>query len=104
MTLPLLEKVRHAWREGGRAGEPRLVALTYFSLGADAEAGSRAYLKDYYGFVGSYADAIADGAPRTEVAIRDTVKAYTDAGFTELYFDPTVDTLDQIDRLADLVL
>ncbi|MGH3648951.1 MAG: LLM class flavin-dependent oxidoreductase [Micromonosporaceae bacterium] len=104
MSAPQVRKVRDAWREAGRGGEPRLVALTYFSLGADAEDGSRAYLQDYYAFTGPYADRIADGALRTEQAIRDAVRAYADAGFTELYFDPTVDSLDQVDRLADLVL
>jgi hypothetical protein len=36
--------------------------------------------------------------------VRDMAKAFEDAGFTEMYFDPTVARLDQIDRLADAVL
>ena len=36
--------------------------------------------------------------------LRDVAKGFEDAGFTELYFDPTVATLDQIDRLAAAVL
>jgi hypothetical protein len=31
-------------------------------------------------------------------------KGFEDAGFTELYFDPTVARVDQVDRLADAVL
>jgi alkanesulfonate monooxygenase SsuD/methylene tetrahydromethanopterin reductase-like flavin-dependent oxidoreductase (luciferase family) len=103
-AAPLIERVRTAWRDAGRQGEPRLAALTYFSLGSDAEEDSRQYLRDYYGFLGEYADVIAEGALRSETAIRDAVRAFEDAGVTELYFDPTKASLDQIDRLADLVL
>ena len=47
---------------------------------------------------------IANGALRSVSQVTDAVKAFEDAGFTELYFDPTVAKLDQIDRLADAVL
>jgi alkanesulfonate monooxygenase SsuD/methylene tetrahydromethanopterin reductase-like flavin-dependent oxidoreductase (luciferase family) len=98
------EQVRAAWKEAGRSGEPRLAALTYFSIGDDAEEASRAYLHDYYGFLGPYADQIAEGALRTPEAIRDVVAGFADAGCTELYFDPTTSSVDQVDRLAELVL
>jgi alkanesulfonate monooxygenase SsuD/methylene tetrahydromethanopterin reductase-like flavin-dependent oxidoreductase (luciferase family) len=97
-------KVRTAWAEAGRPGEPRLAALTYFSLGTDAEDASRAYLRDYYGFLGPYADQIAEMALRSPEAIRGAVSAFADAGCTELYFDPTVSSPDQVDRLADVVM
>ena len=89
---------------GARAGEPRLAALAYFSLGDDAEQDSRAYLRAYYGFLGPYADGVAEGALRSAEAIRGAVKAFEDAGITELTFDPTTTSLEQIDRLADVVL
>jgi alkanesulfonate monooxygenase SsuD/methylene tetrahydromethanopterin reductase-like flavin-dependent oxidoreductase (luciferase family) len=101
---PLITKVHDAWRDAGRAGEPRISALVYYSLGDDAEADSRAYLRDYYGFLGAYVDQIAEGALRTQDAVRGAVRAFSDAGVTELYFDPTTASLDQLDRLADLVL
>jgi alkanesulfonate monooxygenase SsuD/methylene tetrahydromethanopterin reductase-like flavin-dependent oxidoreductase (luciferase family) len=59
---PQAEQVRAAWKEAGRDGEPRLAALNYFSLGDEAEADSRAYLLDYYTFLGDYAEMIAGGA------------------------------------------
>ena len=98
------ERVRTAWRAAGRDGEPRLATLAYFSLGDEAEADSRAYLRHYYGYAGPAAEHIADGALRSPTAIRDAVKAFEDAGLTELYLNPTVASLDQIDRLADVVL
>jgi len=100
----LVERVAAAWREAGRVGEPRFAALAYFSLGTDADDDSRRYLRDYYGFLGDYAEMIAEGALRSEAAIRGAVQAFGDAGVTELYFDPTTASLDQIDRLADVVL
>ncbi|HEY3501850.1 MAG TPA: LLM class flavin-dependent oxidoreductase [Actinocatenispora sp.] len=98
---PMVERIRTAWRDAGRAGEPRLAALAYFALGAEEE--SRAYLRRYYGFTGPYAEQIAAGALRTEAAVADAVRAFADAGFTELYFDPTTAGVEQVDRLADVV-
>ncbi len=100
----IVEQVRAAWKEGGRDGEPRIAALAYFSLGEDAEDASRAYLNDYYSFLGDYAGLIADGALRSEEALRAEVTAFEAAGITELYLDPTTSSLDQVDRLAEVVL
>jgi alkanesulfonate monooxygenase SsuD/methylene tetrahydromethanopterin reductase-like flavin-dependent oxidoreductase (luciferase family) len=100
-SAPLAAGIRDAWHEAGRPGEPRIAALNYFSLGEDDA--SRRYLHHYYRFLGGYADMIAEGALRSEAAIHDTLSAFEDAGFTEVYLDPTVASLDQIDRLADVV-
>jgi len=103
-AAPLVERARGAWSESGRDGEPRLAALAYFSLGDDAIDASKWYLLDYYGFTGEWAGRIADSALRSESAIRGAVRAFADAGITELYFDPTTASIDQVDRLADIVL
>ena len=103
-TRSMLERVRTAWRDAGRQDEPRLAALVYFSLGEEVDAHSRAYLRHYYRFLGENAEMFADGAVRTDTSIRDTVAQFKAVGVTELYFDPTVASLEQIDRLADLVL
>jgi alkanesulfonate monooxygenase SsuD/methylene tetrahydromethanopterin reductase-like flavin-dependent oxidoreductase (luciferase family) len=100
----VVDQVRAAWKDAGRDGEPRISALAYYSLGDDAAADSRAYLSDYYGFLGEYAGQIAEGALRTEDAIRAEVAGFAEAGVTELYLDPTTASLDQVDRLADLLL
>jgi alkanesulfonate monooxygenase SsuD/methylene tetrahydromethanopterin reductase-like flavin-dependent oxidoreductase (luciferase family) len=94
-------RVREAWSRAGREGQPRLAALTYFSLGD--ESASRGYLKDYYGFLGPYADMIADGALRSPEAIKGALAAYADGGIEEVYLDPTVADLAEVDRLADVV-
>jgi alkanesulfonate monooxygenase SsuD/methylene tetrahydromethanopterin reductase-like flavin-dependent oxidoreductase (luciferase family) len=104
MAAPYFQRVRRAWSEAGRSGEPRLAALAYFSLGDDVVDQSRAYLRGYYAFTGPYADQIAEGALRTPTAIREAVAKFTDAGCTELYLDPSVASPDQVDRLAEVVL
>jgi alkanesulfonate monooxygenase SsuD/methylene tetrahydromethanopterin reductase-like flavin-dependent oxidoreductase (luciferase family) len=103
LAAPFIQRVRQAWQQAGRSGEPRLAALTYFSLGDDVADESRAYLRDYYAFLGPYADQIAEGALRTPAAIREAVARFTDAGCTELYFDASSPLPDQVDRLADVV-
>ena len=46
MMAPIADKVRKAWSDAGREGEPRFAALNYFALGPDAKDGSSRYLKD----------------------------------------------------------
>jgi alkanesulfonate monooxygenase SsuD/methylene tetrahydromethanopterin reductase-like flavin-dependent oxidoreductase (luciferase family) len=99
---PMVAKVRRAWQEAGREGEPRISALAYFGLG-DPEV-SKGSLRRYYGFLGEWADTIANSALRTPETIRATARAFADAGVTELVFDPTVPSVDEVDRLADVVL
>jgi alkanesulfonate monooxygenase SsuD/methylene tetrahydromethanopterin reductase-like flavin-dependent oxidoreductase (luciferase family) len=98
-AAPFVDKLRAAWKEAGREGQPRLAALHYFGLGD--EQTSRASLLSYYAFLGDWAGAIADGAARTPEAVRDVVSGYAALGFDEVVFDPTVGELDELDRLAD---
>lgn len=99
----MAEKVRAAWKQGGRDGEPRLVALAYFGLG-DTEERSRAYLRDYYGPAGEdTANMVADSALRSPEAITATIQGFRDIGFDELILDPTVPDPDQVDLLADAI-
>jgi len=104
VMAPISEKVRAQWRESGRAGEPRLVSLSYYALGPNAESGAAQYLKDYYAFLGEWAGRIAESTPVTPEAINELVARFDDIGVDELIFDPTIANLDQIDRLAEAVL
>jgi len=104
MVAPIAEKVRTSWTEAGREGEPRLVALSYFALGPRAKEGATHYLKDYYGFLGEWADRIAESAPTSTDALKDIAAKFGDIGVDELICDPTIAELDQIERLADALL
>jgi alkanesulfonate monooxygenase SsuD/methylene tetrahydromethanopterin reductase-like flavin-dependent oxidoreductase (luciferase family) len=99
---PFVEKVKAAWNDAGRTGAPRFAALMYYGFG-DADV-SRDSLRRYYGFLTEYVGFIVEGAVRTPQAAQDAVRAFEDAGITELVFDPTVPDLGEIDRLADAVL
>ena len=98
---PYVEKVRKAWQEAGREGEPRIAALLYYGLGDDDA--SRASLRKYYGFLGDWTAAVVESAVRTPEAAKGVVSAYAAAGVTELVFNATVPRVDQVDRLADAV-
>lgn len=101
-VAPFVERVRTAWREAGREGRPRIVALNYFSLG-DTEERSRGYLLDYYGILGrETAEMIAGGAHRSPQAVKDAIAAFADAGFDELILDPTVPDPGQVELLAEV--
>ena len=104
MVAPFVERVRGSWRDAGREGSPRIVALNYFGLGGTEEQ-SRGYLLDYYGFLGpDFAEMIAGGAHRSADAVREVVAAFAEAGVDELILDPTVGDPAQVDLLAEAAL
>ena len=94
------DRARRAWREAGRAGEPRLAALSYVSLGDDAEAHAHAYLTGYYSFIGDFAERIAAGALTSPQKVADTVAAFTEAGCDELILFPCHPDLAQVSLTA----
>jgi alkanesulfonate monooxygenase SsuD/methylene tetrahydromethanopterin reductase-like flavin-dependent oxidoreductase (luciferase family) len=98
----MVDKVRKAWSAAGRDGEPRISALLYYGL-TDEDA-SRASLARYYAFLGEWVDMIVESAIRTPDAAKEVTRQFADIGVTELVFNPTVGSLDEIDRLADAVL
>lgn len=102
LAAQMVERIRRAWRDAGRDGEPRMAALVYYGLGDRAE--SQASLRNYYAFLGEWAEQVAQSAVGTPEQAAAMVRAFADAGFTELVFDPTVTALDEVDRLADAVL
>ncbi len=104
-VAPMIERVRAAWKDSGRGGEPRIGALAYFAVGADAVQAGASNLLGYYAFTGPYdAQQVADSMLTSDQAVRDAVAAFEDVGVTELYLDPAASSLDQVDQLADIVL
>jgi alkanesulfonate monooxygenase SsuD/methylene tetrahydromethanopterin reductase-like flavin-dependent oxidoreductase (luciferase family) len=101
---PFADRIRAAWKDSGREGDPRIVALSYFALGEKAEEGATSYIKDYYAFTGPWADKIAQGVPKSPEAVQATVSRFEDVGVDELILDPTIAELEQVDLLAEVVL
>lgn len=101
---PTVGRILDAWREAGRDGDPRLLGLAYFGTDERLTAESDAYLRRYYAYAAAHADTIADGAVRTPSRIRGIVEEFAGVGMNELAFTPTLARLDEVDRLADIVL
>jgi alkanesulfonate monooxygenase SsuD/methylene tetrahydromethanopterin reductase-like flavin-dependent oxidoreductase (luciferase family) len=101
---PFVQRVRQAWKESERPGEPRIVALSYFSMQEDRAEESKRNLVDYYGFLGDMAQQLADWIPRGEEAVRETAKRFEAIGVDELVFDPTVADVRELELLAEATL
>jgi len=92
-----------AWSDLGRPGRPILWGMGYFALG-DGTAGTGAeYLRHYYAFTGPFAEKIAAGNLTSPGAITDFIRGYEDAGCDELILFPTASSIEQVDRLAEVV-
>ena len=99
---PFAERVRKAWKESDRDGDPKIVALSYYSFGQEDVLATN--IKSYYGYLGDMADQMVQWLPKDADSIRQTVKAFEEVGVDELILDPTVPDLEQVDRLADTIL
>jgi alkanesulfonate monooxygenase SsuD/methylene tetrahydromethanopterin reductase-like flavin-dependent oxidoreductase (luciferase family) len=98
---PFAQRVRDAWNDAGREGDPLIVGLSYFALGEGALETASAYLSDYYGERGAQ---LAQWIPKTPESVRETVKKFEDFGFDQLFLDPTSSELTQVDLAADAAL
>lgn len=98
----MAEKAKAAWTAAGREGEPRLMGLAYYSLGERAEEEAKAYLTDYYAFLGEEtAGYIASSAAKDADTVRQYLEAFDAAGCGELILFPSSGDPDQVDLLAD---
>lgn len=96
------EAVKAAWREAGRDGAPRIMALAYFSLGERAEQDVRDNLMHYYAWLGDeVAGMIAAGAAKDADTVEQYASAYADIGCDELVFCPSSSDPAQVDLLAE---
>jgi hypothetical protein len=89
---------------GGREGEPRKMALGYFSLGDGAREQIHRYITDYYAFLGDFAEQMAAGVPADAQAVKERVAAFEAAGCDEFVLFPTSSDPVQVDLLAEAVL
>jgi alkanesulfonate monooxygenase SsuD/methylene tetrahydromethanopterin reductase-like flavin-dependent oxidoreductase (luciferase family) len=97
---PALERVREAWRAAGRDGEPRTMALFYFSLGDRAREQAEETLGAYYAFAGDYAGQIVASAATSVERVREYVAGYEAAGCDEVIAFPASADPVQVELLA----
>jgi alkanesulfonate monooxygenase SsuD/methylene tetrahydromethanopterin reductase-like flavin-dependent oxidoreductase (luciferase family) len=95
-------KLDEAWKEAGREGSPRTMALTYFSLGPDAEKNAESSLGSYYAWLGEESAAgIVGGAAKDADTVKGYISDYEQYGCDELIFFPSSSNPDQVGLLAD---
>lgn len=98
----MVGKVKAAWSEAGREGEPRTMGLAYYALGDDAENQAREDLTHYYAWLGEeIAGAIASSAATSPEMVQGYLAAFEQAGCGELILFPTSSDPAQVDLLAD---
>ena len=91
------QSARDAWDRVGRDGQPKLWALSYFTLGDAARDTARSYLSDYYGEMGA---GMSQVIPADADGIRWAVAAFEEAGADELILDPVSSDMRQLALLA----
>jgi alkanesulfonate monooxygenase SsuD/methylene tetrahydromethanopterin reductase-like flavin-dependent oxidoreductase (luciferase family) len=100
---PAFEAARRAWGVARRRGTPKLVAIGYFVCG-DADRG-RHNVRDYYLAAGSdAADTMASTVNAGEREVRAAIESFAAIGADELILHPAIADLDEVSRLADIVL
>jgi alkanesulfonate monooxygenase SsuD/methylene tetrahydromethanopterin reductase-like flavin-dependent oxidoreductase (luciferase family) len=97
------QAVDQAWQSAGRSGKPRKLSLAYFGLGDRAREQASTYIKDYYGWLGEFADQIAAGAATSAEMVRGYVSAFEQAGCDELIICPTSSDPEQVSLLAEAI-
>jgi len=95
-------KLQEAWQAAGRSGEPRKMALAYYSLGDEAERNANTYLTGYYSFLGEdLANMIAGSAAKDADTVKQYAAAFEQAGADELVFFPSSSDPEQVDLLVE---
>ena len=103
MVADVFELARTTWKNAGREGSPRLVVIAYFAIG-DIDLGRRS-AREYYSIYGhEEADGVAAGVYGGAAAVKDAAQAFADIGADELIFNPTLDDIEEVARLADAVI
>jgi alkanesulfonate monooxygenase SsuD/methylene tetrahydromethanopterin reductase-like flavin-dependent oxidoreductase (luciferase family) len=97
-----LSNLEDAWKKAGRDGQPRTLALGYFSLGPDAQANVESYVSDYYAWLGDDAvQGIIAAAPKDADSVKAFMKAYEGWNCDELILFPCSSNPDQVGLLAE---
>lgn len=99
----LVERVRAAWRNAGRAEAPHVSASLWYALGDGAADRLRRYTYEYMRIFGDeIAAAMADACTAsTPAALREAVAAAANAGCDELFLVPTTADPAELHRTRD---
>ena len=97
-----VQKLNQVWKEQGREGKPRTMALVYFSLGPDAEENAKRSLGSYYGYLGDEgAEGIIGSAAKDADTVKGFISNFEGYGCDELIFFPCSSDPAQVRHLAE---
>jgi alkanesulfonate monooxygenase SsuD/methylene tetrahydromethanopterin reductase-like flavin-dependent oxidoreductase (luciferase family) len=101
----MFDVVEAAWNEFGRSGSPKLLAGCYYAVGPTAGDDLTAYFNDYYPAIydGPVAELVSTVTTATDRGVKDAVGRFEDIGCNEFIFQPIKASIDQAERLAELV-
>jgi alkanesulfonate monooxygenase SsuD/methylene tetrahydromethanopterin reductase-like flavin-dependent oxidoreductase (luciferase family) len=100
----LSQKLDQAWRDAGRGGEPRRMALNYFALGPDPEGDTERSIGDYYSVAPNYASVVVAGTAKGEKGVAERLDRLREAGVDEVIMFPASARPEQVDLLAGVAL
>ncbi|MEX5708131.1 LLM class flavin-dependent oxidoreductase [Parafrankia sp. FMc6] len=100
-----VDTVHRAWREAGRPGTPRTMAVFYAALGEDGPELAAGAIGHYCSWLGAdLAGWIAGTAATDEAAVARRVEEFTAAGADEIVIAPCSAEISQLERLAGVAL
>jgi hypothetical protein len=98
-----IEIVRQEWKRAERPGRPTFAAAMYFALGPGAETRLRDYLSAYYDYSERARPMIARVPTHEEEVVAQAIRSYAEAGVDELLFSAPDASIEQVERLSELV-
>jgi alkanesulfonate monooxygenase SsuD/methylene tetrahydromethanopterin reductase-like flavin-dependent oxidoreductase (luciferase family) len=96
-------KLEAAWRDAGREGAPRKMALGYYSLGPDAERNAQEKLGHYYSWLGDYTQGVVDSAAKDPDTVKGYLAAFEEAGCDEFILFPSDSDPEQVGLLREAI-
>jgi alkanesulfonate monooxygenase SsuD/methylene tetrahydromethanopterin reductase-like flavin-dependent oxidoreductase (luciferase family) len=98
-----IERLRVAWHDAERAGEPRICAIVGFAFGPDGQTAIRESVADSSTWPDGAPNRIRDftqASLRTPHEVREAMRVYREAGVTDLQMLPAIPEASQLDVLA----
>jgi alkanesulfonate monooxygenase SsuD/methylene tetrahydromethanopterin reductase-like flavin-dependent oxidoreductase (luciferase family) len=94
-----------AWDDHGRSGKPRKITSFFYALGPNAEQQMDGYLRRYLAIFGEKAatSLAKQCTATTPERLREIIRAFEDVGADDMVLVPTSESMDQLDRVSDLV-
>jgi alkanesulfonate monooxygenase SsuD/methylene tetrahydromethanopterin reductase-like flavin-dependent oxidoreductase (luciferase family) len=96
------DQLTEYWQDHNREEEPYTLALSYFSLGPDAQKNAEHDLGDYYAWLGEEtAQSIIDSAAKDPDTVKQYISGFEEAGCDELILFPASNDPAQVGLLAE---